>query len=108
MTTHDLNMIRRPLNMLEKRMAFYANLLDGEVLKLSGAEAAEWKRKPPGAVQAQYFWTDKGCLPVPMTLDNVRRLTKTLDVKNENFGAVQWDWECGKCREGVGARGGES
>ena len=83
-------------------MAFYANILDGEVLKLSADEAAEWRRDLPKAVEAQYVLLDKGCLPVPMTLDNVRKL-KTLDVSNENPRAVFWDWECGKSCEGDGA-----
>jgi hypothetical protein len=69
--------------MLERRMAFYANILDGDQLKLSADEAAEWRRDLPRAIQAQYFLIDKGCLPVRMTLENVRRL-KTLDVENEN------------------------
>ena len=107
MTTHDHNMRRLPLNMLEKRMAFYANILEGQVIKLSAAEAAEWRRDLPRAVQQQYLLIDRGALPVPMTLANCRRL-KTLDVKNENFVAVQWDWECGQGSKGDGTRGGES
>ena len=91
--------------MLEKRMAFYANILDGEVLKLSVGEAAEWRRDLPKAVEAQYVLLDKGCLPVAMTLDNVRKL-KTLDVSNENPRVICWDSECRKGCEGDETRGG--
>ena len=83
-------------------MAFYANILDGEVLKLSVDEAAEWRRDLPRAVMAQHCLIDKGCLPVQMNLTNVRRL-KTLDVENENFGVVLGDWECGQGSEGHGS-----
>ena len=88
-------------------MAFYANILDGEVLKLSLAEAAEWRRDLPKAVEAQYFLIDKGCLPVLMNLSNVRKL-KTLDVSNENPRDICWNSECGKGCEGDGTRGGQS
>ena len=81
-TTTSTNLLRvKMLNMIEKRMAFFAKLLDGDRLKLSADEAAEWRRDLPRAIEAQYFLIDKGCLPVPMTLANVRRL-KTLDVEN--------------------------
>ena len=106
MTTHDHNMRRLPLNMLEQRMAFYANILEGQVLKLSAAEAAEWRRDLPRAVQAQYLLIDRGALPVPMTLANVRRL-KTLDVENANFGVVLGDWECGQGSPRDGAHSSE-
>ena len=92
--------------MLEKRMAFYASLLDGEVLKLSAEDAAEWRRDLPRAVEAQYMMIDRGALPVPMTLANVRRL-KTLHVKNEDFGIVCRHGQCGKCREKAGAHSSE-
>jgi len=75
------------LTMTERRMAFYAKILDGDKLKLSEEEAEEWRRDLPRAIQAQHFLIDKGCLPVPMSLDNVRRL-KTLDVENANFIAL--------------------
>ena len=56
MTTHDHNMRRLPLNMLEKMMAFYANILEGQVIKLSAAEAAEWRRDLPRAIEEKR-WT---------------------------------------------------
>ena len=107
MTTHDLNMMRRPLNMLELRMAFYAKILDGNKLILNEKEAREWRRDLPKAIEAQYAAIDQGCLPIAMTLANVRRL-KTLNVSNENTRIVQWQWECGEGRERDGASGDES
>jgi len=96
------------LTMLEKRMSFYAGLLDRDGrLKLTDEEVEEWRRDLPKAIEAQYAAIDRGCLPIAMTLENVRRL-KTLDVSNENPRAVQWDWECGEGRERDGARGDES
>jgi hypothetical protein len=70
------------LTMTERRMAFYAKLLDGDKLKLSETEAEEWRRDLPRAIEAQYFLIDKGCLPAPMTLENVRKL-KTLHVSKD-------------------------
>jgi hypothetical protein len=67
------------LSMTEKRMAFYAKILDGDKLTLNDKEAQEWRRDLPKAMEAQYLLIDKGCLPAPMTLANVRRLTKTLE-----------------------------
>ena len=100
--------------MTEKRMAFYAKILDGDKLTLNDKEAEEWRRDLPKAIEAQYAAIDRGCLPIAMTLANVRRLSelslacrrhKTLDVSNglKDSRALQWDWERGKCREGVGA-----
>ena len=74
---------RSSLNMLEKRMAFYAKLLEGGGLKLNRREAAEWRRDLPAAVEAQWDLLDRGGLPVPMTLANVRWL-KTLAVSKAN------------------------
>ena len=105
--TMNLNPSNQKMNMTEKRMAFYAHLLDGNRLKLSADEAAEWRRDLPRAIEAQYFLIDKGCLPVPMTLANIRRL-KTLDVSNENSRVVQWEWERGEGGERDGASGNES
>ena len=67
--------------MLEKRMAFYAKILDGDKLNMNDEEAEEWRRDLPKAIEAQYAAIDRGCLPVAMTLANMRRL-KTLDVEN--------------------------
>ena len=79
---------QKPLNSTEKRMAFYANLLENGELKLSDEEAEEWRSLLPLAIEAQYFLLDKGELPVQMTLNNVRRLaefekrrSKTLDTE---------------------------
>ena len=79
-------MSQKPLNSTEKRMSFYANLLEHGKLKLSDDEAEEWRRLLPMAIEGQYFILDKGELPVQMTLQNVRRLAefekrrdKTLD-----------------------------
>ena len=74
---------RSPLNMLEKRMAFYAKILDRDGLKLNRREAAEWRRDLPAAVEAQWELLDRGGLPVPMTLANVRWLKK-LGVDDDN------------------------
>ena len=76
MTTHDANMIRCPLNMVEKRMAFYAQILDGDKLKLNEEEAGEWRRDLPKAIEAQYAAIDRGCLPIVMTLENIRALKR--------------------------------
>ena len=89
------------LNMIEKRMAFYAKLLNGNRLKLSPEDEHEWRRDLPVAIEAQYTLLDRGELPVPMTLENVRRL-KTLQMKNENFGVVLGQWEPGQGSEGHG------
>ena len=77
---------QKPLNSTEKRMAFYANLLENGELKLSDEEAEEWRSLLPLAIEGQYFLLDKGELPVQMTLQNVRKLaefekrrSKTLD-----------------------------
>jgi hypothetical protein len=103
-----MNLLKvKMLSMIEKRMAFYANLLDGDKLKLNDEEAREWRRDLPKAVEAQYAAIDRGCLPIAMTLENVRRL-KTLDVSNENPRALQRDGLCGEGRERDGARGDES
>ena len=79
---------QKPLSSTEKRMAFYANLLENGELKLSDEEAEEWRSLLPLAIEAQYFLLDKGELPVQMTLNNVRRLaefekrrSKTLDTE---------------------------
>ena len=79
-------MSQKSLNSTEKRLAFYANLLQNGKLKLSDEEAEEWRSSLPLAIEAQYFLLDKGELPVQMTLKNVRRLAefekrrdKTLD-----------------------------
>ena len=89
------------LNMIEKRMAFYAKLLNGNRLKLSPEDEHEWRRDLPVAIETQYAELDRGELPVPMTLENVRRL-KTLQMKNENFGAIFRQWERGQGSEGDG------
>ena len=81
-------MSQKPLNSTEKRMAFYANLLENGKLKLTDEEAEEWRSLLPLAIEAQYFILDKGGLPQKMTLQNVRRLAeaekrrdKTLDTE---------------------------
>ena len=77
---------QKQLNSTEKRLAFYANLLQDGKLKLTEEEAEDWRRLLPLAIEAQYFLLDKGELPIQMTLKNVRRLAefekrrdKTLD-----------------------------
>ena len=77
---------QKPLNSTEKRMAFYANLLENGKLKLTDEEAEEWRSLLPLAIEGQYFILDKGGLPQKMTLPTVRRLAeaekrrdKTLD-----------------------------
>ena len=77
---------QKPLNSTEKRLGFYANLVQNGKLKLSDEEAEEWRSLLPLAIEAQYFLLDNGELPVQMTLNNVRRLAefekrrdKTLD-----------------------------
>ena len=79
---------QKPLNSTEKRMAFYANLLENGELKLSDNEQEEWRSLLPLAIEGQYFLLDKGELPVQMTLQNVRKLaefekrrSKTLDTE---------------------------
>ena len=79
---------QKPLNSTEKRMAFYAGLLENGKLKLTDEEAEEWRSLLPLAIEAQYFLLDKGELPVQMALNNVRRLaefekrrSKTLDTE---------------------------
>ena len=79
---------QKPLNSTEKRMAFYANLLQNGKLKLTDEEAEEWRSLLPLAIEGQYFILDKGGLPQKMTLQNVRRLAeaekrrdKTLDTE---------------------------
>ena len=81
-------MSQKPLNSTEKRMAFYANLLENGKLKLTDEEAEEWRSLLPLAIEGQYFILDKGGLPQKMTLQNVRRLAeaekrrdKTLDTE---------------------------
>ena len=104
MTTHDHNMRRLPLNMLEKRMAFYANILDGDRLKLSADEAAEWRQDLPSAIQAQHLLMDRGALPARRTLENVRKL-KALGVENEVARAVLRREKCGQGRKRNGLGG---
>jgi hypothetical protein len=77
---------QKPLNSTEKRLAFYANLLQDGKLKLTDEEAEEWRRLLPLAIEAQHFLISMGELPVQMTIQNVRRLAefekrrdKTLD-----------------------------
>ena len=76
--------------MLDKCMAFYSKLLDGDEFKLSEEEAREWRRDLPKAVEAQHFLIDRGCLLVPMNLANGRKL-KTLDVSNALAGSICWN-----------------
>jgi len=84
-----------PLTQVEQRMAFYAKILKDGRLTLNEEEAEEWRRDLPAAIRGQHIILDRGELPVAMTLANVRRL-KTLALKNENFGAVQRDGQCGE------------
>jgi len=95
-----------PLTQVEQRMAFYAKILKDGRLMLSEEEAAEWRRDLPAAIQGQHIILDRGELPVAMTLANVRRL-KTLAIKNENFGALQRDGQCGEGCKGDGDGGSE-
>ena len=95
-----------PLTQIEQRMAFYAKILKNGQLMLSEEEAAEWRRDLPVAIQGQHIILDRGELPVAMTLANVRRL-KTLALKNENFGAVQRDGQCGEGGPGDGPSNSE-
>ena len=85
---HIQKKMSQKLNSTEKRMAFYANLLENGKLKLTDEEAEEWRSLLPLAIEAQYFILDKGGLPQKMTLQNVRRLAeaekrrdKTLDTE---------------------------
>ena len=77
---------QKPLNSTEKRMAFYANLLENGELKLSDEEAEEWRKLLPLAIEGQHFLISHGQLPQKMTLQNVRKFAefekrrdKTLD-----------------------------
>ena len=77
---------QKPLTSTEKRLAFYAKILDKDGLKLEAAEAAEWRKLLPLAIQGQHFLLDRGELPQTINLENVRRLAefeqrrdKTLD-----------------------------
>lgn len=92
--------MNRTLSQVEQRMAFYAGYLKNGKLTL-GDDAEEWLRDLPKAIEGQYICLDRGDLPVKFTMDNLRRL-KTLAIKNENFGALQRDGECGKSGDGDG------
>ena len=87
-------------------MAFYAKILKNGRLTLNDEEAEEWRRDLPAAIRGQHIILDRGELPVVMSLANVRRL-KTLALKNENFGALQRDGECGQIGEGDGPSSSE-
>ena len=67
------------LNMTERRMAFYARLLNtrGE-LTLNEEDAKEWRRDLPEAIEAQCRLIDHGALPVVMSLENIRALKRRL------------------------------
>ena len=72
------------LSSIEKRLAFYASLLENG--KLSDEEAEEWKQLLPSAINGQQFLISRGGLPTTMSLKNVRvlaeferRRSKTLD-----------------------------
>ena len=74
------------LSSIEKRLAFYASLLENGALKLSDEEAEEWKQLLPSAINGQQFLISRGGLPTTMSLQNVRvlaeferRRSKTLD-----------------------------
>ena len=77
---------QKPLNSTEKRLAFYAHILEDGKLKLSAEEAEEWRELLPMAIEGQHFLISHGQLPQKMTLQNVRkyaefekRRDKTLD-----------------------------
>jgi len=77
---------KKELSSTEKRLAFYAHLLENGRLKLSEEEAKEWKRLLPLAIEGQQYLIAHGELPQKMTLQNVRkyaefegRRDKTLD-----------------------------
>ena len=95
-----------PLTQVEQRMASYVKILKDGQLLLNEEDAAEWRRDPPAAIRGQRIILDRGELPVPMTLANVRCL-KTLALKNANFGTVQWDGQCGEGGSGDGPSGSE-
>ena len=97
---------KAPLTQVEQRMAFYAKILKDGQLTLNEEDAAEWRRDLPAAIRGQHLLLDRGELPVVMTLANVRRL-KTLALKNEKFGAVQRDGQCGEGCPGDGVGGSE-
>ena len=93
--------MNRTLSQIEQRMAFYAGYLKNGKLTLNDEDAEEWLRDLPKAIEGQYICLDRGDLPVKFTMANLRRL-KTLAIKNENFGALQRDGECGQSGEGDG------
>ena len=64
------------LSSTEKRLAFYASLLENGALKLSDEEAEEWKKLLPLAINGQHFIISRGGLPTTMTLRNVRVLAE--------------------------------
>ena len=79
---------QKPLNSTEKRLGFYANLLENGKLILSDEEAEEWRKLLPMAIEGQHFLISHGQLPQKMTLHNVRkyaefekRRDKTLDTE---------------------------
>ena len=94
------------LTMVETRMAFYAKLLKDGKLLLSEEDAEEWRSDLPAAIRGQHMLIDRGELPVTMSLANVRRL-KTLALKNESIGALQWDWVGREGGQGDGVGGSE-
>ena len=98
--------MNRTLSQIEQRMAFYAGYLKNGKLTLNDEDAEEWLRDLPKAIEGQYICLDRGDLPVKFTMDNLRRL-KTLAIKNENFGALQRDGECGQNGEGDGTSSSE-
>ena len=84
----QMKMSQKPLNSTEKRMAFYANLLENGKLKLTDEEAEEWRSLLTFAIEGQHFLISHGQLPQKMTLHNVRkyaefekRRDKTLDTE---------------------------
>ena len=79
---------QKPLNSTEKRLGFYANLLQHGKLKLPDDEAEEWRELLPMAIEGQHFLISHGQLPQKMTLSAVRkyaefekRRDKTLDTE---------------------------
>ena len=77
---------QKPLNSTEKRLAFYAHMLEDGKLKLSDEEAEEWRELLPLAIEGQHFLISHGQLPQKMTIQNVRKFAefekrrdKTLD-----------------------------
>ena len=81
----QMKMSQKPLNSTEKRMAFYANLLENGKLKLTDEEAEEWRSLLPLAIEAQYFILDKGGLPQKMTLQNTRRLAEAEERRDKTL-----------------------